>query len=54
MTTAFITHSDCLLHEMGRDHPEGPTRLSAITDGLKAANLYDFLDIYEAPQGFKL
>jgi len=29
---AFITHPDCLLHEMGEGHPERPERLAAIED----------------------
>jgi acetoin utilization deacetylase AcuC-like enzyme len=27
MTTAYITHPDCLRHEMGAEHPERPQRL---------------------------
>lgn len=49
MTTAFITHPDCLLHEMGNYHPESPQRLTAIEDALKEAKVYDYLKIYEAP-----
>src|ERR1700731_1525692 len=30
MTTAYITHPDCLRHEMGSGHPESPARLNAI------------------------
>ena len=30
MTTAFITHQDCTLHNMGPEHPESPIRLAAI------------------------
>jgi len=32
MTTAFITHADCMKHDMGGFHPERPERLSAIED----------------------
>ncbi|MDX1304521.1 histone deacetylase family protein [Photobacterium sp.] len=39
MTTAFITHGDYLLHEMGADHPECPERLGAITQYLASSEL---------------
>jgi acetoin utilization deacetylase AcuC-like enzyme len=47
--TAFITHPDCLRHEMGSFHPECPDRLSAIEDRLIAAGLLDHLARYDAP-----
>jgi acetoin utilization deacetylase AcuC-like enzyme len=50
MTTAFITHRDCWLHDMGAHHPECPERLSAIQDRLIAAGLDLYLSFYEAPQ----
>lgn len=34
MTTVWLTHPDCLLHDMGDGHPESPDRLSAIEDRL--------------------
>ena len=34
MTIAFISHPDCLRHEMGPHHAEQPARLSAIDDRL--------------------
>jgi len=49
MTTAFISHPDCLLHEMGTDHPECPARLSAISDQLIASGLDTQLRHYDAP-----
>ena len=49
MTTAFITHSDCLKHEMGAHHPERPARLSAISDQLIASGLESYLTKFEAP-----
>jgi acetoin utilization deacetylase AcuC-like enzyme len=49
MTTAFITHADCLRHEMGSYHPERPERLSAIQDQLIASGLAPHLANYEAP-----
>ena len=32
MTTAWLTHPSCLLHDMGEGHPECPDRLAAIED----------------------
>jgi len=49
METAFITHGECSLHDMGRDHPECPQRLEAITDQLIASGLIGCLVEYEAP-----
>ena len=49
MATAFISHSDCLRHEMGAHHPECPERLSAINDRLIASGVSQFLAPYEAP-----
>ncbi|MCW8327963.1 histone deacetylase family protein [Photobacterium sp. SDRW27] len=43
MTTAFITHGDYLLHEMGADHPERPERIGAITQYLASSELGDQL-----------
>ena len=34
MSTAYISHLDCLQHEMGQHHPECPERLQAIEDQL--------------------
>ena len=49
MTIAFITHRDCLLHDMGSHHPECPERLGAIQDRLIAAGLDLYLHFYDAP-----
>lgn len=49
MTTAFITHRDCWLHDMGPHHPESPARLGAIQDRLIAAGLDVLLSFHEAP-----
>ena len=32
MTTAWLSHPSCLLHDMGDHHPESPDRLTAIED----------------------
>lgn len=49
MQTAYITHADCLKHDMGVHHPECPQRLTAIEDQLLAANLLPFLQRHDAP-----
>ena len=49
MQAAFITHADCMKHEMGAHHPERPERLSAIEDQLIASGLGATLARYEAP-----
>lgn len=50
MSTAFITHRDCMLHDMGAHHPESPDRLSAISDRLIASGLDLYLAFHDAPQ----
>ncbi|TAK40800.1 MAG: histone deacetylase family protein [Betaproteobacteria bacterium] len=49
MATAFITHPDCLKHDMGAGHPECPERLGAIEDQLIASGIEPFLARHEAP-----
>ena len=49
MAIAYISHPDCLLHDMGVHHPEQPARLSAINDRLIATGLEMVLHHYEAP-----
>ena len=36
MNTAYITHPDCLKHEITQGHPEEPGRLLTIQDQLQA------------------
>ena len=48
-STAFITHRDCWLHNMGEHHPESPERLAAINDRLIAAGLDMYLSFHDAP-----
>ena len=50
VTTLFITHRDCMLHDMGAHHPECPARLAAIEDQLIASGLMNHLDHAEAPK----
>jgi acetoin utilization deacetylase AcuC-like enzyme len=49
MRTAFVTHADCLRHDMGAHHPERPERLTAIDDQLIAAGVAPHLEHFEAP-----
>jgi len=49
MTTAYITHTDCLKHEMGAGHPECPDRLVAVNEHMKSSGLLDELRVLEAP-----
>jgi acetoin utilization deacetylase AcuC-like enzyme len=49
MTVAFVTHADCLKHEMGAWHPERPERLAAIEDQLIASGVGQFLERHDAP-----
>nr|VFJ88113.1 MAG: Acetoin utilization deacetylase AcuC [Candidatus Kentron sp. LFY]VFJ91069.1 MAG: Acetoin utilization deacetylase AcuC [Candidatus Kentron sp. LFY]VFK19409.1 MAG: Acetoin utilization deacetylase AcuC [Candidatus Kentron sp. LFY] len=49
MRTAYISHPDCLRHEMIQGHPECPKRIGAIEDRLLAAGILDFLQYYNAP-----
>ncbi|QEI05461.1 histone deacetylase family protein [Pigmentiphaga aceris] len=44
MTTLYITHPACRLHEMGSWHPESPQRLDAISDQLLASGIMPHLD----------
>src|SRR3979490_98774 len=49
MTTAYITHPDCLRHEMGPGHPECPARLNAISEHMHSSGMLDELRCLEAP-----
>ncbi len=50
MPTAYLSHPDCQLHDMGRGHPECPQRLAAIEDWLIASGLEVALERHEAPR----
>jgi acetoin utilization deacetylase AcuC-like enzyme len=50
MQTAYLTHSSCLKHEMGADHPESPLRIHAIEDQLISSGLLHYLAHEEAPE----
>lgn len=49
MTTAYITHADCLRHEMGPGHPENPNRLVSVNEHMRSAGLLDELRCLDAP-----
>ncbi|MDP9084736.1 MAG: histone deacetylase family protein, partial [Pseudomonadota bacterium] len=49
MATAYITHADCLRHEMGQSHPECPDRLSAVNEQMRSSGMLDALCCLEAP-----
>lgn len=49
MATAFITHADCMKHDVGAYHPECPARLAAIDDQLISSGIGQYLDRYDAP-----
>jgi acetoin utilization deacetylase AcuC-like enzyme len=48
MRSAFYSHPDCRLHDMGEGHPECPQRLAAIEDHLIATGLDIALERREA------
>lgn len=49
MSTALITHPDCILHEMGEGHPESPQRLRSVLAALESSGLLAKLALHEAP-----
>ncbi|HEY1059598.1 MAG TPA: histone deacetylase family protein [Limnobacter sp.] len=49
MTTAYISHGDCILHNPGAGHPESGARLKAIQQRLEASELWPKLVHCEAP-----
>ena len=50
MTTAYISHSDCILHNPGLGHPESMARLRVIREKLESSDLWPRLVHCEAPQ----
>ena len=49
MPTAFYSHAECRLHDMGEGHPECPQRLDAIADQLLSSGLDVALQRRDAP-----
>jgi acetoin utilization deacetylase AcuC-like enzyme len=48
-SVAFVSHPDCLKHDMGAHHPERPQRLTAVEEEIAAEGLGEHLARYEAP-----
>ncbi len=46
---AYISHPECLLHDVGSGHPERPKRLSAIQDQLISSGMEFALQQHDAP-----
>ncbi|MCK5719467.1 MAG: histone deacetylase family protein [Thiomargarita sp.] len=53
MSVAYLYHPDCLLHEMGSEHPEKPDRLNVIEKQIKISQLKEKIHRYEAPLATK-
>ena len=49
MPIAFISHPDCLLHDVGEGHPECPARIGAIQDQLLSSGMEFILKREDAP-----
>ena len=47
--TLFVTHDDCLGHDMGPGHHESPERLLAIVKRLEGSGVMDTLERVKAP-----
>jgi acetoin utilization deacetylase AcuC-like enzyme len=45
--TAFITHPDCWLHNVGAMHPESPDRLTEILDQIRGSGLDGLIRMHE-------
>jgi len=50
LSIALIMHDVCARHEIAPGHPECPQRLAAVSDQLKARQLYDLMTHLEAPE----
>jgi acetoin utilization deacetylase AcuC-like enzyme len=48
-SVGFVTHADCLKHEMGTHHPERPQRLDSIEQHIAASDLGARLVRHQAP-----
>src|ERR1700689_3347526 len=49
MSTAYITHAECLRHEMGAGHPENPERLNSVNEHMRTSGVLPELLCLEAP-----
>lgn len=48
MSIALISHPECLLHEMGDDHPECPARIQVIEQTIEHASINQFIKRFQA------
>ncbi|KOR31139.1 deacetylase [Achromatium sp. WMS2] len=49
MTVAIVTHPSCILHAMGKSHPESPARLVSINQALQeASHIQEMMHNYQA------
>ena len=49
MNVAYLSHPDCLRHDMGAFHPECPARVAAVADRLLAMGLLDLMHSVDVP-----
>lgn len=49
MSTALISHRDCVRHEISAGHPECPQRIDAVNDQLMKQGIVDYLQHRDAP-----
>lgn len=49
MLAAYISHPDCVQHDMGEHHPECPDRVRVIHDHLLEKGLLDTMQAFDAP-----
>jgi acetoin utilization deacetylase AcuC-like enzyme len=49
MNVAYLSHPDCLRHDMGAGHPECAARVAAIADRLLASGLLDLMRTVDVP-----
>ena len=49
MKTAYISHPQCLDHDVGEDHPECARRIGAIEDRLISSGVFDLLRHFAPP-----
>ena len=49
MSTALISHRNCVRHEISAGHPECPQRIDVINDQLKKQEIFDYLMHRDAP-----
>src|SRR3979411_1118496 len=49
MPPSYITHADCLRHEMGPGHPECPERLVAVNEDMRSSGVLDHMRGLGAP-----